>query len=856
MRLDLYGAMFHASYCYNPPLFVTNRARIIATCFVDGSSRFSALAFMSYGVHLCCQRMSTQIAQRFAKQALAYQLRTEDSYGPALVLFLHTTYILQFALDPHAVISRMEQDLCAVDALGDTNWGSIFRFELLLRYLLAGVPLDYLVEQCGQFEKFAIKRAGSGPAITIRLLKSLACCFSSVHESCPFCTNSPQNSGWAPDALKPEWSYNRDFFQMLRFYLRNDFVDVCTVGGKLSDVFLRDRLPNIRAHPIVPAWCLLYGLAICRCVLTGPAQELTRMRRKLTSLCDELNWWSKAGPNHYEHDAQFLLGAAAYACGDRATASFNITAALDAYEKSRSDLKAALAAEFLGYVHLTDHNQKVADIFLTRALAAYSRWGAVSKVKELNSLIAREDEVCRASEQQGIAQHELTTLSTAVAEVSAAQNMPTLMATVQRIAGCWTGTERQAFVLLIEGKMISSAKSTQAIQKPMEENSTDIPVNVARKVLQSGKIFHIFDSSLHSDLLNDSYFTKRPARSLLCLPVAVGDELLGLLYLEGTPGHSTFSGLVSFLSILVAHAAGRIQYMMLQQTMLDQMKHYSRNLEGAQDRLIRFNRMALETQMAGGFAHEMRNILASASVVADAALRPSNTLAAPLQALVDSLSALYELCENNLPEPKRPEARHLLQQAVDSALFLENALKGVMTATTRGLKLTSETLEYARSGGVRNRPREAIEMAGLLNGLVEELRPQFSKFHVRLDLDLTTAPVVLAAFEPDLYAVFKNLLVNAFDAVCSKADLVHRRVCVIMRTVEAGVNIQISDSGIGIAKKDARRIYEPFFSTKETGTGLGLAVVKKLIDMYEGTIECRSVYGEGTNFTVVWPSVS
>ena len=77
-----------------------------------------------------------------------------------------------------------------------------------------------------------------------------------------------------------------------------------------------------------------------------------------------------------------------------------------------------------------------------------------------------------------------------------------------------------------------------------------------------------------------------------------------------------------------------------------------------------------------------------------------------------------------------------------------------------------------------------------------------------------------------------------------------------MRVVDAWIRVRIADSGIGLRPEDARRVYEPFFTTKEGGTGLGLAVVKKLVDLYEGSIDCHSAYGEGTSFEVLWPALT
>ncbi len=66
--------------------------------------------------------------------------------------------------------------------------------------------------------------------------------------------------------------------------------------------------------------------------------------------------------------------------------------------------------------------------------------------------------------------------------------------------------------------------------------------------------------------------------------------------------------------------------------------------------------------------------------------------------------------------------------------------------------------------------------------------------------------------------------------------------------------IEIADNGIGISPENLGRIYDAFFSTKpDTGTGLGLGVVKKIISLYNGNIEVKSELGKGTTFTINLP---
>jgi signal transduction histidine kinase len=71
---------------------------------------------------------------------------------------------------------------------------------------------------------------------------------------------------------------------------------------------------------------------------------------------------------------------------------------------------------------------------------------------------------------------------------------------------------------------------------------------------------------------------------------------------------------------------------------------------------------------------------------------------------------------------------------------------------------------------------------------------------------------------------------------------------------EGSVEVSITDTGVGISEEAIAKVFEPYFSTKKTGFGLGLAVTKKIIDEHQGAIEVRSELDKGTTFTVRLPA--
>ena len=114
--------------------------------------------------------------------------------------------------------------------------------------------------------------------------------------------------------------------------------------------------------------------------------------------------------------------------------------------------------------------------------------------------------------------------------------------------------------------------------------------------------------------------------------------------------------------------------------------------------------------------------------------------------------------------------------------------------------------------------------------------------------------VVMSADEIHLNSIFSNLIKNARDALIEQ-DSGSKEIRVLVEEVdEEGkkyIRIKMQDNGPGIPKDHLNEIFEPFFSTKPTsGTGLGLGIVKRLVQMYDGDIKVESKENEGTSINL------
>jgi signal transduction histidine kinase len=174
-------------------------------------------------------------------------------------------------------------------------------------------------------------------------------------------------------------------------------------------------------------------------------------------------------------------------------------------------------------------------------------------------------------------------------------------------------------------------------------------------------------------------------------------------------------------------------------------------------------------------------------------------------------------------------------------------------------------LQFARKAPVNLTPLNLNERVTDLANVMFKTFPRM--IDIRLDLDPNLKNVMADQIQMDQAII--NLAINARDAMLARGSLTIITRNVALRddrrhanhglTPGSYVTLRISDTGVGISEEHLNRIFEPFFSTKqrgsERGTGLGLSVVKGIIEQHGGTVTCESALGEGTQFSVFLPCV-
>jgi len=223
-------------------------------------------------------------------------------------------------------------------------------------------------------------------------------------------------------------------------------------------------------------------------------------------------------------------------------------------------------------------------------------------------------------------------------------------------------------------------------------------------------------------------------------------------------------------------------------------------------RLLRAERLAGVGQLAAGIAHEIRN--------------PLGNISSSIQ---------YCLKKYKLPD-------ELVQ-------YLEIVLRNSQNAN----KIIKELLDFAT-------PREIYKQKGNLHSILKhsiklvEARLKQNNVNIKLDVEKNLPDINLDS--KWIEQTFINFILNANDAMIDGGELEIR-----MQKKEDMIEVQFSDNGCGIASQDIEKVFDPFYTTKDNGTGLGLSFVYQVIAAHDGDVDVHSKIDEGTKFTITLPIV-
>lgn len=289
-------------------------------------------------------------------------------------------------------------------------------------------------------------------------------------------------------------------------------------------------------------------------------------------------------------------------------------------------------------------------------------------------------------------------------------------------------------------------------------------------------------------------------RNVLAVPLIAKSRALGAIIVVNRADGSFTSDDVELLQFLAAAVAVATENARLYGELTD----FARELERSQAQLIQAEKLAATGRLAASIAHEINN---------------------PLQSIHN---CLYLALNRPLTDEKKRHYLTLAQEEVE-----------------RLITLVQRTLEFYR-------PSKGRSVSTDLNRLIDNVlalsnkRLEHGRIAVRTQLQPDLPPI--DAVPDQLTQVLLNLVVNAIEAMPDGGELL-----IVTQASEGRLRVIVRDTGAGLSSDEAAKIFEPFYTTKANGTGLGLAVSYGIIQRHGGQIDVAGTPGQGTTFTITLP---
>ncbi len=304
-----------------------------------------------------------------------------------------------------------------------------------------------------------------------------------------------------------------------------------------------------------------------------------------------------------------------------------------------------------------------------------------------------------------------------------------------------------------------------------------------------------------SDVLNVLEFVSAQqawddgVRLIMEFPIAVETRIQGVMRVFMTENRKFSNDELDFILTISEQFAcviGRLQCVKLMEAQYDHLAKYT-------------EKMSSLGRMAAGIAHEINNPLAGIL------LYSSNMI-------------------NKVPDLSP----------------LKEGLNIIISETTRCKGIIQGLLEFSRD----QEPQKVVtDINFIVKKSLKIVKNEFHIRHIIVDLKLGSSMMVFLD-ENQIEQVLVNILLNAIQAIDNNGTI---SIKTSANTKENELKIEITDSGCGIAQEQIDKIFDPFFSTKSKGTGLGLAVSYGIIKSHEGNIKAYSQPEEGTRFTITLP---
>ena len=306
----------------------------------------------------------------------------------------------------------------------------------------------------------------------------------------------------------------------------------------------------------------------------------------------------------------------------------------------------------------------------------------------------------------------------------------------------------------------------------------------------------------------DPLFELLGTDSFAIVPIIAREKVLGVILADNLITGKKIEGEdVKFLQIFANHASSAIENAKLYENLelqVRKLEELNRNLTENTQKMIRFEKLSVMGQITSKVAHQLRNPLTVIGGFAKSILRKMT--------------------------PEDSNYKYI---------------KIIAEESERVEKILDQVLNYTPSSIVNLSKGDLIQaLEHVVSSIKEKVDPDLIRIEKNFPQVLPKVPLDSEQFSHALVDIMRNGIAAMPEGGVLKIDASEK---------EGGIEIKISDTGIGISEKDLKHIFDPFFTTKEKSNGLGLTVASEIIKSHGGEIKVESQEKQGSTFSIFIP---
>jgi predicted ATPase/signal transduction histidine kinase/tRNA A-37 threonylcarbamoyl transferase component Bud32 len=567
--------------------------------------------------------------------------------------------------------------------------------------------------------------------------------------------------------------------------------------------------------------------------------------------------WAQHAPMNYQHKWDLIEAEKQRVLGNKAEA-------IEYYDRAISGAKAhqflheeSLANELAAKFYLAWGKETIAGAYMLEAYYGYTRWGAIAKTAHLTTLypqllapiLNRSGSAIPAQGNTDVTDSDTIGLDSTVYSNSEFLDLAAILKAAQTIAEeieldraiasllniviANAGADKCVLLLQAETQLqivarVELGQQPQLLTPIPLAASLDLAISTIDIVKHRWEPLILNDAIADPQFAGDPYFQQHQPKSVLCTPILHQGKLVGILYLENqlTTGAFTIDRL-KVLQLLTAQAAISIENAKLYAALrasVELLEHRvierTRDLHAAKEEAERANKA--KTDFFNYMNHELRT---------------------PLNSILGMSAALQsQYCGT------------VNQQQLEH-------LKSIETGGTYLLSLINDLLDTAKiEAGMIELHCTPVDLGELCSSSLMFVQQQAFQKQLQIEVDIPPQLPKIVVDEKLMRQVSINLLTNAVKFTPAGGQI--RLIVSQLESAIKGTSIvrmSVQDSGIGITAANLQKLFQPFTqidsATNRTaqGTGLGLNLVKKIVELHGGKVTVTSQIGVGSCFTIDLP---